>query len=434
MRNAPLFAFMLFTLPLCASLACSASSSETSSSASTAGWTRAISIGYRTEHPHALGEKATLEVSDRLVGPTTCQGSSSSSSGGCSGGGASGQSCSNPSVPVYSTVESVTCVGACVASAKPLGGGVFQVEVVGREAGPANVVVRLRDTAGEIKETSITLGFLRATHLEVVRAIAGSPHGTAYAALPGAAFTWCSSVDADGAKLTYEASNLSVTIDGASTEQTAKAWPSSKDGRCDSFVAGAPGEINVTIAYGDLVRHEQVRVVAPGDVTQVELLELGTKFAGSGDMLPIESDPLRRIRAASTLIELGAADCHDREDSAPIVQRLTVADGTFALGLASALTITPRDLVDLVSHAPGTTLDQAAVARLVTRARGRGTLVSDIGAGHLEIPIEVSGRCLPESSEPADAGNAGADANDTDSSDAGSSEPASPRPGQGDGD
>lgn len=399
MRHAPLLLGILFALPLSASLACSSKTSDTSGSPSHEGWTRYVSIsGPSTERAraYALGEHARLSATDELVGPSECTEGSSS---GC---GSGGPSCHNPTLPTDSAVESVTCEGACVASAKPRAAGTFDIDVVAREAGPAAVVIRLRDRQGDVREARATVTFARATHISIVRAVESSPHGTTYAALPGASFTWCFGIDANGAELEYDAENLHVTVDGATFERQKGLVQGTKSGRCDSFSAIAPGELAVAATYGDLVRREKVRIVEPTDVRAVELLELGQAAGTDGALTPVELDAFRDS-SASKRVDLSVDRCGTAYS---FLQRLVLWDGTFALGQASSLTVTPEELFSRYD-APS---DHAAVARLVPEARGHGAMVADVGAGHLEVPVEVTGRCLNAARPDDDAGTDAADA------------------------
>ncbi len=114
----------LFILPLTTSVACGGSSDHhgSSSSASTS-WNRAVSFSEVGTSPYALGEHVKLSAVDELLGPVTCN----QSAGGCDDRG--GQSCSQPREPVDSTVESVACEGACVATATVMRTGVIEVDV-----------------------------------------------------------------------------------------------------------------------------------------------------------------------------------------------------------------------------------------------------------------------------------------------------------------
>jgi hypothetical protein len=414
MRHAPFVFAVVLTLPLGFSVACTSSTTSTSSSASGSGtsssssastrngWSRNVSAALKGSPPFAIGEHATLVVADDLSGPPECH----QVSGGCDG--QPRNECSSPILPNDSTVESITCTAACTATAKTLSPGRIEVEVSATRAGPARVVVTLRDRDGDVREASLDVAFVRATHIGVVRSRGASPHGTKYAALPGASFTWCAGIDAAGTSLTYAPANLRFEVKGAGIAPTETAAPQHFP-QCTTFVASDPGEISVDLTYGELTRHETIRVAAPSDVTRMEIFELESPIDGHGDDASIEDDALRGGRIASSI---GTDGCHGEVPL--VVQRLTLDDGTFGLGPASALTVTPSELVHLLGVGPSPS--QAPMVRLQQSERGTGFLRSEIGRASASIPLTVVGDCLPEMRAPEDAGvdTDGASRNDGD--------------------
>jgi hypothetical protein len=407
MPRAPLFVTLLFALPLSTSLACSVTTSSTSSSggsaaASRAGWARSVTVVDRESGTHALGEHAVIEVSDVLTGPVDCF-----DTGGCDG--PSTRTCQAPDEPNDSSLEVAGCVGDCTATVRKLATGRFEIDVVAREPGDASIVVHVRGPDGEVHEETHIVPFARATHLGVLRSTGGSPHGTGYAALPGASFTWCPLLDADGVRLLYANENLLLSVTGATLRESA-ADEKDPGGRCRTFVTEAPGVVDVTYTYANagITRREKVRVISPAEVKSTELLEVGApKLLGIRPPLsalalrntPIEADVLE-VAGASALRAVTIDSC--QRTPLTIVQKLTLVDGSFGLGPASTVSITPSDLASLFGAADSFEDGDGPVLNVSVESSGQGEIHSDVGAAHASSSLTVTGNCVYPSR--ADAG------------------------------
>jgi hypothetical protein len=401
MARSPVLVSLLFTLPLTASLACWGPADTAK---------RVVVVQVPGPQPYAVNEHATLLVSDDFVGPTECHSvTEAARSGSSSCNSEPTRECIDPVRANDSTVESVTCEPGCSATVARSAAGRFAVDLVGHEIGAARVVVRLRDAEGAIREAAGAVTFAPATTLTVVRVNGVSPHGTTYAALPGATFAWCTRIEGVGAR---DPSLLSVVVMGA-TQRTVGGGPAGT-ARCDIFTRSAPGVIDFIASFGGLTRHETIRVFDPADVRAIELVELDGANNWSA-VTPIEQDVLPNQRP---LTSLRLAGCGGGWPDSGVAQRLTFADGRVGLANVVALRSQPADLIDWAANNGSPEHD--AIGWLRPGSRGKGALISEVGAARVSVPATVTGTCLPitDAGDP-DAGDAG-DAGYPDAADAGS--------------
>ncbi|MDB5218593.1 MAG: hypothetical protein JWO86_6520 [Myxococcaceae bacterium] len=407
MPRAPLFVTLLFALPLSTSLACSVTTSSTDTSSASAadlraGWRRSVVVTDREQGTYALGEHAVIEVSDVLTGPVDCF-----DSAGCNG--PSKRQCQTPEDPNDSSLELAACAGDCTTTTKKLSTGRFEIDIVARAPGDARLLLHVRGPDGEVHEETHVVPFARATHLGVLRSAGGSPHGTGYAALPGASFTWCPLLDADGVRLLYANENLLLSVTGATLRESA-ADEQEPGGRCRTFVTEAPGVVDVTYTYANagITRREKVRVISPAEVKSTELLQvgapnvLGIRPPPSALALrntPIEADVLE-VAGAGALRAVTIDSC--QRTPLTIVQRLTLVDGSFGLGPASTVSITPSDLASLFGAADSFEDGDGPVLNVSVDSSGQGEIHSDVGAAHASSSLTVTGNCVHPSR--ADAG------------------------------
>lgn len=390
---------LLCTLPLTASFGCSESLDATetpapgtdspSSTALPGGWRRTLSNNFYSPAPHATGEHVHFQLRDERLGPTRCTGKSDP---GCA---LANPICTTSGDWADSVVESVVCEGACTAVTTPTGRGMFDVDVVASESGPAHVVVRVRDADGSVLETEATLAFVRPDRITITRPFLSSPHGLAYAAVPGASFRWCSSIEANGAAVQHTPEDLRVMITGGARE--APQLGGVPDfGRCDTFTATEPGEIGITVSYGNLVRRERIRVIALSDVVQSELVVIGGEATALARSVAVEVDPLRDAPAVT---HVGVDSC--AMQSTFVVERATSRDGVVALGPTSALNIHPEHLVMVDTPSPDPA--HGTIMRLDARATGEGAITALLGSTSLVVPLSVTGNCRAALEPLADA-------------------------------
>jgi hypothetical protein len=355
------------------------SRSREASAAGEERWTRVVSIGTPGQALVALGEPFDVSVADELVGETTCNET-----------GCGGSSCSTPRKSNPHTIESLTCDGpaSCSVTARPgPTPGTSTIAVEAEAEGRATISLRLRDRRGDVRSATFDINFARPTKIGVARDLAAYPHGSTYAALPGAAYSWCARVEHNGAPLLFNHDRIAVSVRGdgvtGMTAGGASIFPYPVCRRCS---VTEPATIHVSFHYGALARNEVIRVVGADEVVGLELVEVPAQH---GEM-PIERDPFANAPVVEAVYEDAC-----RSGAQPLyIPRARTKFGAIALG-AEVIRAEPAELVHAAGAGMGGRGTPAGVFGLSGRLRGTGTLHVVAGNADLGIPLTVHGNCSP---------------------------------------
>jgi hypothetical protein len=235
--------------------------------------------------------------------------------------------------------------------------------------------------------------FADVAKIAVTRELDVAPHGTVYAALPGAEFRWCAVLeDASGRPLRFRRESLALTARG----------PVSPVGTsdCFRFTVLGPGEVATTLRYGGFTRTDRVRVVGAEEIVAIDVADL--EGISPSAPIAVDEDVLGGVPPAT---ELDVTGCEDRSNPKRVLARGRLRDGGVALLSGSAFRVVPDELATL--GAPSADARQP-VRKIHARTRGRGTLDTSSGAIAASVALVVRGACLDPLPDAAhDAGTGG---------------------------
>jgi hypothetical protein len=263
------------------------------------------------------------------------------------------------------------------------------------EPGFARLRVRLRFENGDVESDELDVEFVEATRIDVTCLTA--PHRIDYCTGPHAVFV--------GQPLHWTFAAMAERADGTVVE-LASAPTVTTVGDVVEWVPGfseaevlramAPGTGTVRVRFGTLEREIPVRVADPSEVASIAI----RRWRVPADAVDIAYDPLTAEPAPSVLYAASSPSLPNYE-GAPgedelggLVLVSTLADGTLAIGSASALQSADTDLVEVYhldseySESDDWTL-AGGFFRLIVRQPGTTTLDVSLGPTTMSWPVEV---------------------------------------------